>query len=73
MLYGTVPFKAVKMKDLHKLIISGTYELKENISIVARDLLSNILEPDFVKRYGFQKIVHHIWFSNYDDSSHLIS
>jgi len=73
MLYGTVPFKAVKMKDLHQLIIKGTYELKENISTYARDLISNILEPDVSKRYGFQKIIRHMWFSNYDDTSNLNS
>ena len=32
MLYGTVPFKANCMKDLHKLIIDAEYTLKEDIS-----------------------------------------
>lgn len=32
MLYGTVPFKANCMKDLHKLIIDAEYVLKDDIS-----------------------------------------
>ncbi len=32
MLFGTVPFKASNMKELHKMIIKGKYHLKEPIS-----------------------------------------
>ena len=32
MLYGTVPFKANDMKDLHKLIMKGKYTLKDDVS-----------------------------------------
>jgi 5'-AMP-activated protein kinase catalytic alpha subunit len=32
MLYGSVPFKANNMTDLHKLIIKGSYTLKDDIS-----------------------------------------
>ena len=39
MLYGTVPFKASNMNDLHKLIMKGKYTLKDDISDEARDLL----------------------------------
>ena len=39
MLYGTVPFKANNMNDLHKLIMKGKYTLKDDISDEARDLL----------------------------------
>ena len=38
MLYGTVPFKANEMKDLHKLIMKGKYNLKEGISIEAKEI-----------------------------------
>ena len=37
MLYGTVPFKANNMEDLHKIIIKGKYHLKEDISLSARN------------------------------------
>jgi len=32
MLYGTVPFKANNMGDLHKLIMKARYNLKDEIS-----------------------------------------
>ena len=39
MLFGTVPFKASNMKELHKMIIKGKYHLKEPISDEAQHLL----------------------------------
>ncbi len=50
MLYGTVPFKASNMDELHKLIISGKYLLKDDISIEARNLLRGLLEVRPEKR-----------------------
>jgi hypothetical protein len=32
MLYGTVPFKANEMSELHELILQGNYTLPEGIS-----------------------------------------
>ena len=32
MLYGSVPFKANNMSDLHQMIIKGKYTLKDEIS-----------------------------------------
>jgi 5'-AMP-activated protein kinase catalytic alpha subunit len=46
MLYGTVPFKASNMSELHTLIMQASYVLKDEISESARDLLKNMLEPD---------------------------
>jgi 5'-AMP-activated protein kinase catalytic alpha subunit len=39
MLYGTVPFKANSMGDLHKLIMKAKYALKDDISDSSKDLL----------------------------------
>lgn len=39
MLCGTVPFKAGCMKELHKMIIKGKYNLKEEVSDAAKHLL----------------------------------
>ena len=50
MLYGTVPFKANNMEELHKLIIKGKYTLKDDISIEARNLLRGLLEVNPEKR-----------------------
>lgn len=50
MLYGTVPFKANNMEELHKLIIKGKYTLKDDISAEARNLLRGLLEVNPEKR-----------------------
>ena len=46
MLYGTVPFKAHNMKDLHSSIITAKFSLRDTISEDAIDLIKHILEPD---------------------------
>jgi len=73
LLYGSVPFKAAKMKELHKLILKGKFELKETISLEARDLILNILNPDVKNRYDFQKIIRHHWFAKYNNSGFIKS
>jgi serine/threonine protein kinase len=50
MLYGTVPFKAGSMEELHSLILRGVYTLKEDISQEARDMLRGLLEINPHKR-----------------------
>ena len=50
MLYGTVPFKANNMQDLNKLIIKAQYNLKDEISEEAKDMLRKMLEPNVAKR-----------------------
>ena len=39
MLYGTVPFKANNMKDLHKQIMEARYNLKDEITQEAKNLI----------------------------------
>jgi serine/threonine protein kinase len=39
MLYGTVPFKANNMKDLHRQIMDARYNLKDEISADAKKLI----------------------------------
>ncbi len=51
MLYGTVPFKANNMKDLHKQIIEARYNLKDEITPEAKDLIKSLLNPDPNTRY----------------------
>jgi 5'-AMP-activated protein kinase catalytic alpha subunit len=53
MLYGTVPFKANNMSELHTLIIKAKYSLKDEkveISENAKNLIKALLEPDPKKR-----------------------
>jgi 5'-AMP-activated protein kinase catalytic alpha subunit len=71
MVYGTVPFKANNMADLHKLIIKGKYKLKKDVSEEVRDLLRKILEADPNKRLAIPQILCHPWFSDYDPNSIL--
>jgi len=66
MIYGTVPFKAGNMSDLHKLIIKGKYVLKASASEDVRDLLRKMLEVDPKKRFTIPQILCHRWFSDYD-------
>jgi serine/threonine protein kinase len=53
MLYGTVPFKAGSMEELHSLILKGNYSLKDDISKEARDMLRGLLEINPYKRFNY--------------------
>jgi serine/threonine protein kinase len=68
MLYGTVPFKANNMDELHEMILTGKYTLGEGVSKEAKDLISHILELDPKKRFTIPEILAHKWFEDYDDS-----
>ena len=57
MLCGTVPFKASNMKELHKMIIKGKYNIKEEVSDEARSLMKTMLETDPKKRISIPKIL----------------
>ena len=57
MLCGTVPFKASNMKELHKMIIKGKYNIKEEVSDEARSLMKAMLETDPKKRISIPKIL----------------
>ena len=73
MLYGTVPFKAQTMEELHKLILTGKYVLKEDISEEARDMVRGLLEIDPRKRYSFKQIYRHKWLREMDSSVELFN
>ena len=48
LLYGTVPFKANNMNDLHNLILKAKYSLKDDkveVSAEGKSLLRGLLEP----------------------------
>ena len=61
MLYGTVPFKGTNMDELHSLIKSGTYTLKEEVSKEGRKLIKSILEIDPSKRLRLKDILKTPW------------
>jgi serine/threonine protein kinase len=66
MLYGSVPFKANNMEELHTMIMKGKYTLKEDISADARSLLRQMLEKNPRKRIHVSKILKHEWFNDLD-------
>nr|QJD55598.1 snf1-related protein kinase [Euplotes vannus] len=68
MLYGTVPFRAQGMNELHEMIVNAKYSLKPEISEEARDLLKKILEVDPKKRLTIPQILDHPWFKDCDDN-----
>lgn len=73
MLYGTVPFKANNMNDLHKLIMKAKYTLKDDITEEARDLLKNLLERDPRKRFAVTDIMAHTWMQGIEDDMVLFN
>jgi serine/threonine protein kinase len=68
MLYGTVPFKANNMKDLHKQIMEARYNLKDEISAEAKNLIQCLLNPDPETRYTVAQTLKHPWLQNADVS-----
>ena len=73
MLYGTVPFKAHNMKDLHISIITAKYSIKDTISETAIDLIKHILEPDPLKRFTIPQILKHSWFDEINENIELFN
>lgn len=71
MLYGTVPFKANNMTELHKMIIKGNYTLKTDISSESRDLLRALLETNPSKRITVPEILAHPWLQDVDENGRL--
>ena len=71
MLYGTVPFKANNMTELHKMIIKGNYTLKTDISSESRDLLHALLETNPSKRITVPEILAHPWLQDVDENGRL--
>lgn len=74
LLYGTVPFKANNMQDLHKLILQAKYNLKDEITENAKNLLRALLEPDPAKRYTIKQVLQHPWMQDTpaDDGTFVI-
>lgn len=68
MLYGTVPFKAQSMEELHQLILKGKYLLKEDVSEEARDMMRGLLEINPKKRLTIKQIYQHPWLKSMDKS-----
>jgi serine/threonine protein kinase len=73
MLYGTVPFKANNMNDLHKLIMKAKYTLKDDISEESRDLLKHLLDRDPNQRYTVIDVMAHPWMQGIEENMTLFN
>ena len=60
---GTVPFKAPTMKELHKLILRGRYNIPEHLSKELINLLAGMIETVPHMRLTLKQILDHPWFS----------
>lgn len=68
MLFGTVPFKANNMGELHQLIMKAKYSFKEDVkngesplSEDVKNLIKHLLEPNPEKRITMKGILNHKW------------
>ena len=62
-LSGTVPFRAKTLPELHKLILRCKYDMPENISLNAQDLIRKMLNPIPHLRISLEDMKTHPWFS----------
>ena len=61
MLSGTVPFKSNNIKDLHNIIINGSYKKIDFVSNDANNLIQKLLQVNPQKRICIQEILNHPW------------
>ena len=67
MLYGNFPFHSNDVSELENLIIKGRYELVDDISKDARNLISRMLTPVSL-RATIPEIYSHPWMKDVDPS-----
>lgn len=65
MLFGTVPFRASTMHELHQLIRKGKYSLQgEVLSNDAKNLIASLINVNPHKRLSAAETLQHPWFTN---------
>jgi len=50
------------MKDLHQQILTAKYNMKEEVSEDAKNLIRGLLCTDVKKRLSVRKVLEHPWF-----------
>jgi 5'-AMP-activated protein kinase catalytic alpha subunit len=63
MVCGYLPFDEKNNDVLYKKILDGRYTLPKFLSYTLKDLIRKILVTDPNKRYNFEQIRNHPWFS----------
>ena len=61
------------MNELHSLIKSGKYTLKDEISQDAQSLIRGILETDPKKRMSLKAVLSHVWLSDAPESLEIFT
>jgi serine/threonine protein kinase len=69
MLFGTVPFKANNMEELHMLIQKGEFTFPEEASEEAKSLISGLIRVDPKQRLTIPKILNHPWLKEISEES----
>jgi serine/threonine protein kinase len=69
LLFGTVPFKASNIEELHRMIVNGTFSLKkrqrvEKLSPSLKSLMRGLLEVNPQKRLTLDQVRSHSWFKS---------
>jgi [calcium/calmodulin-dependent protein kinase] kinase len=67
MVYGSVPFKASNMNELHTIIRDAKFTLEPEVSKDVRDLLKRMLEKNPEKRIKVPDILNHPWLTDCED------
>jgi serine/threonine protein kinase len=61
------------MEELHTMIMTGNYTLKDDTSAEARDLLRGMLEKNPKKRSPVSDILKHPWFTDIDKTIQIFN
>ena len=62
MICGTIPFKASSLNDLHKVILTGVFEVPGEISDLAKDLMRIMIVVEPNARCTLEDVLKHPWF-----------
>lgn len=62
MICGTIPFRATNISDLHKVILSGVFDIPNEVSETAKDLLRKMIVVEPSERCSLQDVLTHPWF-----------
>lgn len=64
MVCGYLPFDFDDETKNEELILKGEYDLPDELSEGVKDLIRHLIEVDLNKRYDFDKVKEHYWFSS---------
>ena len=69
MVWGTVPFKAPNMDDLHKLIKLGEFTYPWNLTEDCKNLINRCITLEPFKRITIPEVLAHEWLKETNDDS----